>query len=170
MLIYWNICNSCMIKNLPFRAWFYFRQGWGTYFAFILAAINTLTITYYLAIEEAPILKEFFPSFIFYIIFTVSIGIPLLIFIGYIHYKKTPSYTSEADVTVESWPYYYKLNPGFEKVVIFPLYMMMTKMMKKMSSGEKFTDDELKELEELQNKIDLLIKGGMVGNFRKNKP
>jgi len=42
-------------------------------------------------------------------------------------------------------------------------------MMKKMSSGEKFTDDELKELEELQNKIDLLIKGGMVGDFRKNK-
>jgi len=43
----------------------------------------------------------------------------------------------------------------------------MTKMMKKMSAGEKFTDDELKELDELQNKIDLLIKGGMVGDFRK---
>ena len=60
-----------MIKNLPFRAWFYFRQGWGTYFAFILAAVNTLTITYYLAIEEAPILKELFPSFIFYMFYEI---------------------------------------------------------------------------------------------------
>lgn len=155
-----------MLRNLPFRGWFYFRQGWGTYFAFILAAVNTLTVTYYLAIEKAPILQEIFPSFIFYIIFTVSIGIPLLISVGYIHYKKTPSYTSEADITVESYPYYYKLTPGFDREVVFPLWMMMTKMMKTMSSGEKFTDDELKEIDELQKKLDVLLKGGMVGKFR----
>jgi len=156
-----------MLRILPFRAWFYFRQGWATYFAFILAAVNTLTVTYYLAIEQAPVLKEFFPSFIFYMIFTISVGIPLLIGIGYVHYKKSPSFTSESDVTVESYPYYYKLTPGFDKEVVFPLYMIMTKMMKKMSSEEKFTDDELKEIDDLQKKIDLLIKGGMVGNFRK---
>ena len=155
-----------MFKKLPFRAWFYFRQGWGTYFAFVLAAVNTLTVTYYLAIEKAPILKDIFPSFVFYMIFTISIGIPLLIFVGYLHYKKSPSFTSEADISVESFPYYYKLTPGFDKQVVFPLYMMMTKMMKKMSTGEKFTDDELKELDELQKKIDLLINGDMVKGFR----
>jgi hypothetical protein len=155
-----------MLRQLPFRAWFYFRQGWGTYFAFVLAAVNTLTVTYYLAIEKAPILQEIFPSFIFYIIFTVSIGIPLLIGVGYIHYKKTPSYTSEADITVESYPYYYKLTPGFDREVVFPLWMMMTKMMKTMASGEKFTDNELKEIDELQKKLDVLLKGGMVGKFR----
>ena len=99
-------------------------------------------------------------------VFTVSVGIPLLIIVGYFHYKKSPSYTSEADVTVESYPYYYKLTPGFDKQVVFPLYMMMTKMMKKMSSGEKFTDDELKEIDDLQTKIDLLLKGEMVTGFR----
>ncbi len=166
MLIYWNIFNNILIKKLPFRAWFYFRQGWGTYFAFVLAAVNTLTVTYYLAIEKAPILKEIFPSFQFYIIFTVMVGIPLLIAVGYLHYKKSPSFVSEADVTVESYPYYYKLTPGFDKQVIFPLYMMITKMMKKMSSGEKFTDEELKEIDELQKKIDLLINGDMVKGFR----
>ena len=155
-----------MIKKLPFRAWFYFRQGWGTYFAFILAAVNTLTITYYLAIEKAPILQEIFPTFTFYVLFAVSIGIPLLVLIGYIHYKKTPSYTSEADITVESYPYYYKLTPGFDKEVVFPLWMMMTKMMKKMLTEEKFTDEELKEIDELQKKIDLLINGDMVKGFR----
>lgn len=157
-----------MFRQLPFRAWFYFRQGWGTYFAFVLAAVNTLTVTYYLAIDKAPILQEIFPSFIFYILFTVSVGIPLLIGIGYLHYKKSPSFTSEADVTVESYPYYYKLTPGFDREVVFPLYMMMTKMMIKMGNGEKFSNDELKEINDLQKKLDLLLKGGMVGNFRRN--
>ena len=143
-------------------------MGWSTYFAFVLAAVNTLTVTYYLAIEKAPFLQEIFPSFLIYILFTVSIGIPLLIGIGYIHYKKSPSFTSEADITVESYPYYYKLTPGFDREVVFPLYMMMTKMMKTISSGGKFTDDELKEIDVLQDKIDLLLKGGMVGNFRRN--
>ena len=156
-----------MKRRLPFRAWFYFRQGWGMYFAFVLSAINTLTVTYYLAIDKAPVLKEIFPSFMFYMIFAISIGIPLLIAIGYIHYKKSPSYTSESDVTAESYPYYYKLTPGFDRQVVFPLYMMMTKMMKKMANDEKYTDDELKEIDDLQKKIDVLLKGGMVGNFRK---
>ena len=100
-------------------------------------------------------------------VFTVSLGIPLLIFIGYLHYKKSPSYTSEADISVESYPYYYKLTPGFDREVVFPLYFMMTKMMKKISSGEKFSDTELKEIDDLQEKINLLLQGGMVGNFRK---
>ena len=157
-----------MFLQLPFRAWYYFRMGWSTYFAFVLAAVNTLTVTYYLAIEKAPFLQEIFSSFLIYILFAVSIGIPLLIGIGYIHYKKSPSFTSESDITVESYPYYYKLTPGFDREVVFPLYMMMTKMMKTISSGEKFTDDELKEIDVLQDKIDLLLKGGMVGNFRRN--
>ena len=50
-------------KNLSFRGWYYFRTGWSTYFAFILAAINTLTVTYFLAIENYPSLKLVFPSF-----------------------------------------------------------------------------------------------------------
>ena len=155
-----------MSKRLGFRAWFYFRQGWGTYFAFILAAVNTLTVTYYLAIDKAPVLKELFPSFVFYMVFTIILGIPILILIGYLHFKKSPSFTSEADIAVEANPYYYKLTPGFDKQVVFPLYMMMTKMMKKMSTGEKFTDDELKEIDDLQTKIDLLLKGEMVTGFR----
>jgi hypothetical protein len=43
-------------KSPIFRAWFYFRNGWSMYFAFIFAAINTLTVTYYLAIDEIPFL------------------------------------------------------------------------------------------------------------------
>ena len=77
-----------MGKYPGFRAWFYFRQGWSVYFAFIFAAINMLTVTYFLAIENYPALKAVFPSFGEYILITVIIGVPLLVSVGYAHYKK----------------------------------------------------------------------------------
>ena len=95
-----------MSKNsVPFRAWYYFRMGWSTYFAFILAAINTLTVTYFLAIDNYPSLKLIFPSFEIYILIIVSIGIPVLITIGYAHFKRTQAFKSEIDVMIESNPY-----------------------------------------------------------------
>ena len=65
-------------KNLGFRSWYYFRMGWSTYFAFIFAAINTLTVTYYLAIERVPVLVTIFPNFVQYVLIISCIGIPLL--------------------------------------------------------------------------------------------
>ena len=94
-----------MKQNIGFRGWFYFRQGWSTYFAFIFAAINTMVVTYYLAIDNIPILKTVFPTFYIYLAITASLGIPLLIFIGYAHQKKTASYKAEVDVHYESNPH-----------------------------------------------------------------
>ena len=72
-----------MSKNTGFRGWFYFRQGWSNYFTFIMAAINTLVVTYYLAIEPDPILVGIFPSFVQYALIIIAIGVPLLVIIGY---------------------------------------------------------------------------------------
>ena len=69
-------------NNLGFRSWHYFRMGWATYFAFIFAAVNMLTVTYFLAIDNYPSLKAIFPSFEIYILIAVGIGIPLLTIIG----------------------------------------------------------------------------------------
>ena len=62
-----------MRQNIGFRGWFYFRQGWTTYFAFIFAAINTLTVTYFLAIQEYPFLNEIFPTFIHYSVHCIEL-------------------------------------------------------------------------------------------------
>ena len=94
-----------MKNNLGFRGWFYFRHGFMTYFAFILAAINTLTVTYFLAVDNYPVLKIIFPSFETYVIVVVSIGIPLLVLVGYAHFKRTKAFRSEIDVYLESNPY-----------------------------------------------------------------
>ena len=152
-----------MGKNLGFRAWLYFRQGYGTYFAFILATINTMVVTYYLAIERAPFLKEIFPTFLYYLAVVSTIGIPLLVFVGYIHFKRTAAYSAELDIQYESNPYLYKVPPGFNKEVLFPLYLMISKMMIRWSKNEKLTDVEINEIIELQKKIDVLLKGGYIG-------
>ena len=157
-----------MKKTVGFRGWYYFRIGWSTYFAFILAAINTLTVTYYLAIENIPILQTIFPTFVTYVMIIVSIGIPLLIAIGYIHYKRSAAYSSETDVIAESNPYNYKLPPrGWNQSVNYPLYLLLTEMIIKSSKNEQFSDDELLEIKNLQKKIKLLIDGEFVNHPRK---
>ena len=90
-----------MARNLGFRAWFYFRNGWSLYFAFIFAAINTLTVTYYLAVEKYPDLNWIFPTFLHYIVVVCVTGVPFLIFVGYIHYKRTAARKAEVDISYE---------------------------------------------------------------------
>ena len=152
-----------MAKNRPFRAWYYFRQGWTAYFAFIMAGINVLTVTYFLAIENYPVLQSVFPTFAHYIIITVGIGVPLLILIGYFHFKRSQAYAAEADIFYETNPYWYKIPPGWNKEVVFPLYLNMINLMLKMSKNEKLTPDEIEKMSNLQKSLSNLIDGGYVG-------
>ena len=152
------------VKRLGFRAWFYLRMGYTTYWAFLLMGINTLTVTYYLAIDNIPILKELFPSFIHYVVILVVIGIPILIFTGYSHYKKMPAYKSEVEVTTESNPYVFKLPPGFWMYVIMPYFRLQSDLLIKLSENKSLNEEEIKKMQELQNKMDHLIKGGYIGD------
>ena len=138
-------------NNLSFRGWFYFRMGWATYFAFIFAAVNTLTVTYFLAIERYPFLTSIFPSFIQYVLIITSIGVPLLVLIGYVHYKRTKAYKSEADVMVESNPYQRRNIVNI--TILLSLTMKLNEMMVKMAKNEKLTPKEGEEVEKLQDKI-----------------
>jgi len=140
-----------MGKNPGFRAWFYFRQGWSTYFAFIFAAINTLTVTYYLAIENYPFLKSIFPSFEQYILMVVLIGIPLLVLVGYAHYKKTPSYRAEADVWIESNPYQARVLVNTQFTLA--LNIKLTDILLKLSSNQEITQKEIEEIKTIQSKF-----------------
>ena len=140
-----------MGKNPFFRAWFYFRQGWSVYFAFIFAAINTLTVTYYLAIDNYPFLKSIFPSFEQYIMILVFVGVPLLVCVGYAHYKKTPSFRAEADIFWESNPYQGRLLINTQ--LSLELNMKLTSILLKLSSKQEITQKEIDELTNLQSKF-----------------
>ena len=140
-----------MKSGLPFRSWFYFRMGWSTYFVFALGAINTLTITYFLAIDNYPILNNIFPTFEQYVVIMVLVGIPMLIMLGYAHYKKTKAFRSEMDVLIESNPY--QRRNIVNSTILVSLTMKLNEMMFKIVKNEKLTPKEIEEVEKLQNEV-----------------
>ena len=138
-------------NNLMFRLWYYFRQGWSIYFAFILAAINTLTVTYFLAIDNYPSLKSVFPSFELYIIILSSIGIPILIFIGYAHYKKTQGFKSEIDIIIESNPYQRRILVNTETAL--SLQLKLVTIIQMMAKNQEIDQNQLDKIKKLTDEI-----------------
>ncbi len=140
-----------MGNNLAFRAWFYFRQGWSTYFAFIFAAINTLTVTYFLAIDKYPLLNNIFPSFLTYVLVVVSIGIPILVSVGYVHFKRSNAFKAEADINIEANPHFRRILSNTE--LLFPILIKLLEFNTKISNNEKLSESEIKELNSLRDII-----------------
>ena len=126
-------------------------MGWSTYFVFILAAINTLTVTYFLAIDNYPVLKALFPTFEQYAVIMTCIGIPLLIVVGYFHFKKTVAYKSEMDIMIESNPYITRNTVNAD--LSLKLNLKLISLLLNMSTGEKIDKNEIDEIKKLQHDI-----------------
>ena len=140
-----------MTKSTAFRGWYYFRMGWSTYFAFIFAAINTLTVTYFLAIDNYPILKEIFPTFIIYIILVGGVGIPLLTIIGYIHFKRTSAYRSESAINYESNPFGRRMFINSE--FILNINQKLITLLLEMQKDGKINNETLEQIQKTQEEI-----------------
>ena len=140
-----------MEKNLPYRGWVYFRTGWSTYFAFLVAGVNALTVTFFLAIENYPTLSTIFPTFFHYIAIVVSIGVPVLVLVGYVHFKKIKAYRAEQDILIETSPHTRRILQNTE--ILLPAYLKLTELMMKLSVNKKLTDEELKDVSELQKQL-----------------
>ena len=141
----------CMTENSLFRLWLYFRNGWSMYFAFIFAAINTLTVTYFLAIERVPALQVIFPSFFQYVAIVSLIAVPLLIGIGYAHWKRTKARKAEVDIGFETNPYQRRFVVNTE--IILHLNLKLIEMLMRSTSGEKLTENEIKKIQEYKDDI-----------------
>ena len=126
------------------------------YFAFIFAAINTLTVTYFLAIERVPALQVIFPSFFQYVAIVSLIGVPMLIGIGYAHYKRTKARKAEVDIGFETSTYQRRFIVNTE--IILHLNLRLTEMLMKLTHGEKLTENEIKKIqaykEDIENHIE----------------
>ena len=140
-----------MKQNIGFRGWFYFRQGWSTYFAFIFAALNTMVVTYYLAIENIPLLKDIFPTFYVYLGMMAGVGIPLLIIIGYIHFKRTYAYKAEADIYYESNPL--ALRALVNSEIMVSINLKLINLLIKINKNEKISEEESKEINQMQEEL-----------------
>ena len=140
-----------MARNIGFRAWFYFRNGWSLYFAFVFAAINTLTVTFYLAIEKYPDINWMFPTFFHYIVVVCGLGVPLLIIVGYVHYKRTAARKAEVDISYETDAY--KARTLVNTEIAITLNMKLLDMIMKISKKQELSDEEYQELERLREKL-----------------
>jgi len=142
-------------KSPFFRAWFYFRNGWSLYFAFIFAAINTLVVTYYLAIDKIPFLLDFFPSFGHYVAVTVCLGIPILVIIGFIHFKRSPAYRSESTINIEVNPFVRRSLINSE--INLELNLIILNLLSKLSNNEKLSEDEFNTIQKSKKELDDFI-------------
>jgi len=131
--------------------------------------INTITVTYFLAIERAPFLEAIFPTFMHYVLAIAAVSIPLLILTGYVHYKKIPGFKSEMEVNIESNPFVYKLAPGYQLRVLMPYQRLQSEILLKISRNEKITEEEINKMKKIQNDMDTLIKGGYIGDPKRLK-
>ncbi len=133
---------------------------------FALAIFNMLTLTYYLLIDSYEGLEIIFPSFTSYVLIFSVIVVPLLIFLGIAHMRKTAAYQAEMEVSIKSNPYMYKLPPGHEREAIAPLLLELLILLRKPQQS-KLNDDELEKIEELEEKLEFLAKGGTLERKKK---
>ena len=92
-----------------------------------------------------------FPTFVHYIVIVVGIGVPILVLVGYVHFKKSKSFRAEADVLIETNPHIRRILQNTE--VLLPSYLKLTELMIKLSENKKLTDKELEEVSKLQNQL-----------------
>ena len=142
-----------MTRVPGFRGWYYFRIGYATYFAFILAGINTLTVTFFLAVDNYPSLKLIFPSFEQYILIIIAVGIPLLILVGYAHFKsgRRGAFQSEVDILAENNPYQRRNTVNGE--LNLRLNLKLISMLIKISKKETLSEKDLQDIEKLYDEI-----------------
>jgi len=155
-------------------AWFYFRTGYSFYFVFLVSGLNALMIAYFVVIlgttceagkslEESGdilcIIRWIFPNFGYFVLFTLAVGGPLLVVVGYWHHAKNQLGT-HAQVDWKSNPYYFQLI-GHNKIIFQILNELLEDMIEKRKIKSILKEDaRLKELENMKKDIDSLLKGG----------
>jgi len=147
-----------------FRAWFYFRQGYNLYLAFLLGFSSNVVVLYRLGIMDNKYLSPIFPSLGIFAVIGVLVAVPIGILAGLYHMKRTGAFAADASVATESNPYVYKIVPGKEREVFLPLWVLTVRSLAKMLEQQNtMSADERKELEEILSKANELLEGRYVG-------
>lgn len=143
------------------NSWLYFRTGYSYYFVFLISGLNALMIAYFVVIlgsdcsageslnDQGKILcaiRFMFPHFGYFVLFAIGAGVPLLMTVGYIHYKKHQLGT-HAFIEWHKNPY---------QKITFELYL---EMISELKERNKFNEGKLKRLNVLEANIRRLMGG-----------
>ena len=129
-----------------------------------MAAINVLTVTYFLAIENYPILQAIFPTFAHYILTMAGIGVPLLVVVGYVHYKRSQAFTAEADISLEVNRYLARNIVNSE--LNLKINTMIIKLFLKKYTSDSLLDQDKKIINDFLIEVDELTKTRTVDNIK----
>ena len=86
----------------------------------------------------------------------LSIGIPLLVLVGFVHFKRSHSFKSEADILIESNPYQRRNTVNSE--LNLRLNLKIVSMMLKVSRKENLSEAEIQEITKIYDEIVSLAK------------
>lgn len=151
-------------KRNIFKCYSYFRSGYALYLAAGIGLTNVLTTSYFLAIQEVPFILEIFPTFYLYIATVIAIGTPIVITIGWLHFKRIGIFAAEVAIYAQVNPYNYKLAPGHNLEVFGPAFVQILNINRKKLLGEKLTEEEIVEIKRIERRLEKLIAGGYAGN------
>ena len=142
------------------------------YISFPLGFISTVIVVYSLGIKPViesggtlgTFFESVFPHLSNFIIIGALVLIPICIYGGLLHYKKTGAYATDAAVGTEQNPYSYKVVPGKEEEVYLPLYILTAKAVAKILSQQQvLTQEEDREFRSTLEKAERLARGETVG-------
>ena len=100
-------------------------------------------------------LKEVFPTFIIYVTIVVTIGIPILVGVGYMHFKRSPSFRAEAVINFESNPFTRRVLVNSE--LTLKLNTKLMELILKISQGEKISKEEILAATKIQDELETLV-------------
>ena len=155
------------LQRRGFRTFFYFKTGYAVYLVLLIGAVNVLTSTYFLAIDNVPFIKEIFPTFEMYVLTAVLVAIPIVTATGYIHFKRVGAHSANVAINMQNNIYNYRFQPGFNLNVFGPAYRMILTCVLKRACSEKFTDHDIEQIDLLRERLKRLIDGGAVGKYAK---
>lgn len=108
-------------------------------------------MTYYLVIEKAPALKELFPSFVQYVLITCAVGIPVLITMGYMHWKRSAARKAEIDISYETDPY--KARTLVNTEILLKMNMQLLQILLNTSISQQLSKEEIQQIKKTQQDI-----------------
>lgn len=150
--------------KLIFRAWFYFRQGYNLYLAFLIGFASNIIVLFRLGVQDNKYLAPIFPSLTIFTLVGLLVAIPVGIVAGLFHMKRTAAFAADASVQTEANPYMYKLVPGKEREVFLPLWVLMARSISKMLEQQTtMTAEDKKELRDILDKANALLEGQYIG-------
>jgi hypothetical protein len=147
-----------------FRAWFYFRTGYNLYLAFLIGFASNVVVLFRLGVEPNNPLHSIFPTLGIFTAVGLLVAIPVGIFAGLYHMKRTAAFAADAAVQTESNPYMYKAIPGKEREVFIPIWILTLRALSKVLDQQKtITTEDRQEMEDILNKANALLEGQYVG-------